>query len=170
MAKKKTSQKDFLAGELQSLIPELDEEGLAFLVEQGRIHLYNMQVTELNKAAQEANDASRRMQVITGRAGNNSSGKTAKAGDAFRIEGTKSGSSYYLFYNNSNIMFSRSEMIELVQISKGPGTVQETCERIYNWFVRERKDIFALVPFSDIYDEKLKIIVRLIKKNFSLKP
>ena len=33
---------DGLAAELVSLLPSLDAEGLAFLVQQARVHLYNM--------------------------------------------------------------------------------------------------------------------------------
>ena len=46
------TEKDSLAKELRGLIPQLDAEGLAFLVEQARIHIYNMQVTELNRIAE----------------------------------------------------------------------------------------------------------------------
>ena len=167
MAKKKNTKagnavgdKTALSKELRSLIPKLDSEGLAFLVEQARIHLYNMQVDELNKAAVAANAASSRK------------GTVAKAGsskaDSFRIDRTESGSSYYLYYRSGNVMLSRDEMVDLVKIVNLKISELEVRELLYTWFVRERKDIFALIPMKDQFDEKLKILALYIKKSFKL--
>jgi len=159
---KKTGEKgdewESLAGELRSLIPQLDSEGLAFLVEQAKVHLYNMRVDELNKAAAA---------VDAGEAGQKRGRLTPKpAEEEFRIDGTESGSSYYLHYRNNEIMFSRSEMIHLVKIVNAEGTNLEIRERLYNWFDRERKDIFALVPMKDKFDDRLKALVALFRKSF----
>jgi hypothetical protein len=60
MAKKTVdTERESLVKELKSLIPRLDSEGLAFLVEQAKIHLYNMQVDELNKTAAQTSEKSR---------------------------------------------------------------------------------------------------------------
>ena len=165
---KKTSSKNreqvLLANELQSLIPQLDSEGLAFLVEQARVHLYNMQVDKLNKAAVDVNTASRR---AAGIARNQKAAKPQN--EKLRIDGSESGSSYYLYYRNSNIMFARDEIIHLVKIAKAPGTDLEIRERLYNWFERERKDIFALLPMADKFDDRLKALAALLKKNFKIR-
>ena len=159
----KNAQQDALAKELRALIPKLDCEGLAFLLEQARIHLYNMQVEKLNNAAVAANAASERAAATRGR-------KPVKTGnDSFRLDGTESGSSFYLNYRNDSIMFSRDEMIRLVKIASSPGTDPEIRERLYNWFERERKDIFALVPIQDKSDARLKSIAAVLKKSFKLK-
>ena len=65
-------------------------------------------------------------------------------------------------------MFSKSEMSQLVKIVNGPGTELEVRGRLYNWFDRERADIFSLVNMNDKHDERMKEIVKLIKKNFQL--
>ena len=161
MKKKKDAEWESFAKELRDLIPQLDSEGLAFLVEQARVHLYNLQVEELNKAAAAANTASAKA------AGLMRGQKTAKQGkESFKILGSESGSSYYLHYRNDNVMFNRGEMTHIVKIVNGPGTEIEIRERLYKWFERERKDIFALVPMPDKFDERLKAIVALIKKSF----
>jgi len=164
---KKTGVKDVgresLAKELQSLIPQLDSEGLAFLVEQARVHLYNMQVDELNRAEVAA-------AAPAGKGGKKRGRSTSKPKDEeFRIDGTESGSSYYLHYRNNELMFSRDEMVHLVKIVNGEGTNLEIRERLYNWFERERKDIFALVPMKDKFDERMKALVALFKKSFKIK-
>jgi hypothetical protein len=162
---KKDPKREILVNELRTLIPKLDIHGLAFLVKQSRVHIYNMQVDELNKAARSANLSAARSKKITA-----SVEKTEKAKkETIRIVATSSGSGYYLYYQNSNVVFSRVEMVSLVKIVNGEGTTLEVAERLYSWFLRERKDVFALVPIEDKYDVKLKSIAALIKKNFKLK-
>ena len=167
MSKKKIQKKgewELLSKELKDLIPQLDSEGLAFLVKQARVHLYNMRVDELNKAADAANVASARTASIT------RGQKAAKpSNETLRIGGSESGSSFYIFYRNSNVMFSRDEMTRLVKIASAPGTDLEIRERLYNWFERERMDIFALVPMADKFDDRLKTLAALLKKNFKIR-
>ncbi|MDR1445327.1 MAG: hypothetical protein LBI90_00385, partial [Treponema sp.] len=144
--------RDSLARELRSLIPRLDAEGLSFLIEQARVHLYNMQVEELNKTL----------------AGSGTAAKPAR-GDSFRLERSGSGSSYYIVYNNDWIMLSKGEMVELVRIVSAPGTDPEIRERLYRWLEQERRDVLVSIPMADKFDEKLKTLAALIKQVFQLK-
>jgi hypothetical protein len=162
---KRTELKDDLAKELRSLIPRLDAEGLEFLIEQAQVHLYNMQVDELNK-------------TLTRPAGRGTGAKKTDPGAAkpprqsedIRIEGSGSGSSFYLFYHGQSVMFSRDEIIHLVKVVNGPGTALEIAERLFNWFDRERADVFALIPMNDYFDARLKKIAQVVKKNFKVQP
>ena len=164
------AQREAIAKELRGLIPQLDSEGLAFLVEQARVHLYNMQVDKLNIAAEAANAASAKASAAAKAAGIKRTGGTQKAGSAgLRLEGSESGSSYYIYYRNGNIMFSRDEMVHLVKIANAPGTDMEIRERLYNWFGRERKDVFAFLPIANRYDDTLKVIATLLKKTFQVR-
>ena len=174
------AQAKALAKELRDLIPKLDSEGLAFLVEQAKVHLYNMRVDELNKA-QEADDAAAsrtgKAGKGTGSAGSGRVGSVAKpasraggrADKNFRIDGTESGSSYYLHYGNNELMFSRNEMIHLVKMVNAGGTDLEIRERLYNWFEQERRDAFSVIPMKNKFDEHLKALVAHVKKNFKLR-
>jgi hypothetical protein len=146
--------REALARELRSLIPRLDAEGLSFLIEQARVHLYNMQVEELNKTPAGAGAGT---------------AKQAKRRDSFRLEGSESGSSCYIVYNNDWIMFSRDEMAQLARIISAPGTDLEIRERFYRWLERERRDVLVSIPMANKFDEKLKALVALIKKTFKLK-
>lgn len=148
--------RETLVKELRSLIPRLDAEGLQFLIEQAQVHLYNMQAAELNKAITGATPAG--------------ASKPAKQSENIRIEGSGSGSSFYMFYHGQSVMFSRDEIIGLVKIASGPGTALEIAERLFNWFDRERADIFALIPMNDYFDGRLKKIAQVIKKNFKIQP
>ncbi|MCL2338129.1 MAG: hypothetical protein FWC60_12015 [Firmicutes bacterium] len=167
-AGKKDAQRESIAKELRGLIPQLDSEGLAFLVEQARVHLYNMQVEELNKAAVAADAAASRSASLAGKAAPGR-GTSKAAAENFRIDGSESGSSFYIHYRNNEVMFSRDEMTRLVKIANGEGTDLEIRERLYNWFDRERTDVFAVVPIKDKFDDRLKTLVAMLKKTFKLR-
>jgi hypothetical protein len=151
---KKNQVQEGLAKELRALIPKLDSEGLDFLVKQAKIHLYNMQVDELNKTAQSINSSS----VVKSK-------KPQKTG-GLKIDTT--GAGYYLRYNNDGIIFSKNEMSRLVKIVNAPGTETEIASRLYNWFGQERIDIFSVIPISNKSDNLLISIAQLIRKNFKL--
>ena len=162
----KDKEREALLKELLELIPGLDAEGLALLADQAKVHIYNMQVDEHNRAIVAEAEKTGSVRKSGGKAASG----TAKP--AFAITGggaANSGASYYLHYGNNDVMFSGNEMIRMVKIVNGPGTDLEIRERLYNWFENERKDIFALVNFRDKFDERLKSLVTEIKKSFRLK-
>ena len=162
-------QKEFLVKELRGLIPKLDSEGLAFLVEQGRIHLYNMQVVKLNRAAVAAHAASSRAGQLAKKTGKTAAAAAKGGKDKFVLRGSETGSSYYLYFRNDDIMFSKTEIVQLVNIASGPGSSLEIKERIYNWFRRERTDFFGIVPIADKFDDRLKELAALFKKSFKVR-
>ena len=162
------SEKDALAKELRSLIPKLDAEGLRFLVEQANVHLYNMQVDILNQRAADGAEAKK--------SGGGKSRGAAKAANSekapaeeLRLEGSESGSSYYIVFRGQWLMFSRDEIARMVRIVSAPVSDLERLEHLFNWLERERRDIFAAIPIADKFDERLKKIAAMLKKNFKVK-
>ena len=145
----------------------LDNESLVYLVEQAKVHLYNMQVDEHNRAVLA--EAEKSSSGKAGRAGKNAAGAARSGAAVFTIKSTESGSSFYLHYKNDDVMFSRGEMTHLVKIVGGPGTNLEIRERLYNWFDRERRDFFSIVSIRDKFDDRLGELVTVIKKNLKLK-
>jgi hypothetical protein len=158
------SEKDSLAEELRSLIPRLDEEGLRFLIEQAEVHLYNMQVDELNDTLTRNAEAEKRTGKKTA-----SKSPAKKTKGEMRIAASETGSSIYIVYNEKWVMFSQDEMVRLVKIVNGPGADLEIRERLFNWFDKERGDIFETIPIADKFDERLKKVAALIKKSFKVK-
>jgi len=160
------TERELLAKELKGLIPKLDSEGLAFLVEQARVHLYNMQVDELNRAAiaAEASATTAAAKRRSAAGGSKTQAKPKSGRESYRIVGSESGSSFYLYCPNDEIMFSRGEMSQLIKIANGNGTDLEIRERLFNWFERERRDIFSAISIANKFDDKLKLLLGLIKK------
>jgi hypothetical protein len=153
-----------LADELVSLIPELDAEGLAFLIEQARVHLYNMRVVELDAAAVAAEN------VASAKRGASRTGHGTAAGvDDFTIQASSDGSTYDLVWQGKWKMFTSDEMLAMVRITSNKDTAAEVGGRLYRWFLAERSDVLQDIPFSGLADPKLKAIVALLRKTFTVK-
>jgi hypothetical protein len=155
----KNEKKEILIKELKGILPKLDEVGLIFLIEQANIHLYNMQIDELNSKKLITGDVSSKEAKIT----------TKKAAKDLRIEAAGDKSSYYIVYNGQWIMFTDEEMLHLVKIVSGKDSKQELAERLYRWFERERSDVFGVIPIKNQFDEELLAVLELIKKTFKIK-
>jgi len=166
MAKTKTlSEKDTITKELKSLIPKLDEEGLAFLLKQAQIHLYNMQVDELNrKITEDSLNASTASWQKTGKTKTKESKKTDDWFKDIKISGSKTG--YHILCNTQWVAFTTKEISSMVKIAKGTGTNSEVSERLYNWLARERSDLLNTALIANKFDEKLKSLISMLKKNF----
>jgi hypothetical protein len=161
------NSREALAKELRSLIPRLDAEGLQFLIEQARVHLYNMQVDELNQTMERAAGTKNAKPK-------KAAGKTAKTAakqagkDELRIEGSESGSSFYIVYRGQYVMFSRDEIAQMVRIVSAPVTELERQEHLLGWFERERPDLFSVVPVAGRQDQNVTGIAALLRKGFRI--
>jgi hypothetical protein len=158
-----SDEKQALAKELSDLIPRLDTEGLRFLIEQAQVHLYNMQVEELNSAVLRNAHTEMKSAPQKGR------GANSRTGEAMRIESSESGSSFYLVYRGKWVMFTRDEILALAKITRSPGTDLEIREHLYRWIERERSDLFEILPMPDKFDSRLKELIALLKKTFKVR-
>jgi len=174
---KKNGEKDAgcaaLAQELSSLLPELDEEGLAFLVEQARVHLYNMKLAELESAAESLERSSvARAGVAPSGPARKAAGKKAagdKAAAGLEIKASSDGSSYHIVHNGKWKLFSSDEMTALVRIARAQAPAPELASRIHRWLKAERSDFFHDLPVRGPSDPLLVALVGLLKKTFTIK-
>jgi ribosomal protein L23 len=165
--KAKKNERDLLADELKKLIPKLDEECLAFLIEQAQVHLYNVQVEALNDTIIKSQE---RKAAAAAKGG--AKGKTASAdasGGFSDIKVSDSGSSYYIVYKTEWIMFNKDELTSLVKIATSAGAELDIKERLFNWLSRERSDLLRSAGISAKFDPKLKSLAQLLKKRFKVK-
>ncbi|MCL2720855.1 MAG: hypothetical protein FWD47_05900 [Treponema sp.] len=168
-AVKKPTEVETLAKELKSLIPKLNEEGLAFLVKQANIHIYNMQVDELNntiiKEKQRDLAAAVRSQKTVKTV---KTVKTKVKSEGFTdIKMTSSG--YHILYGRLWISFTKGEITSMVKIVKGEGSALEISERLFNWLSRERTDILITASIANKFNDELKSLISLLKMNFKIK-
>lgn len=162
--RKSTETRKTLITELEELIPQLDEAGLEFLVEQARIHLYNMKVDELNSLAQN----------IGSPAGKTSRKKTQDPGAArpvpvFQIKAGSGGGSYHVSYQGNWKLFSDTEMLAMVRIVQGPGSQEERAARLFRWLRTERRDLLQDIPFQGAQDPLFIEFVSLLQKTFAIR-
>jgi len=142
--------------ELLDLLPELDEAGLAFLLEQAKVHRYNMEVERLNAISKPA-------------AADNSSHAPRdgeRAAGALRIERSTDGSTYHIVAGNDWKMFTAEEMAALVRITRAGEGAEETARRLRAWFARERKDVFLDFGLDGPSIGMTRDIAALILKTF----
>jgi hypothetical protein len=153
---KKQGKTEKLAAELKSLIPQLNEEGLLFLIEQAQIHIYNTQVDALNKSMAHTRHAESAVP-----------GKSKASGFGFKISEDKH--SYYLTYGNDWIMFNHAEMLQLAKIAASPLPDDDKRAGLYHWFDRERRDVFGTIPIRSPQSEILSQLIRLLNKSLKVK-
>lgn len=163
--------REALAKELASLIPELDAEGLAFLIEQARVHLYNMRVAELEAAAEEAERASTRARGLakTGGIGTKAGTKAGSASD-LSIKASGDGSAYDLVYGGKWKLFTGDEMLAMVRIATVKDPQNQVAGRLYRWLLAERSDVINDLGLSGLADPMLKHLVALLRTTFTIKP
>lgn len=166
-----------LSKELAGLLPSLDEEGLAFLVEQARVHLRNMEIDRLN-AEIEADEARSSADAGDGPPGGGGArGKRKKAavpGDVrrradFRIERSATGSSYHVISGGKWKMFTDDEMLAMVKICSSDDDVREVTDRLYTWLDAERPDAFADLELEGPHDPKMAELVELLRAKFKIR-
>lgn len=164
-----TSRRGALLKELKSVLEELDEEGLDFLLEQAHVHRYNMEVDRLNEA-EERREASRAEAPARG-------GKRAAAGTtasarvpSLRIERSKDGNTYHVVSGGRYKMFDAEEMLSLVRIAHANPDPAEAGRGLYRWMSRERTDALADLGFAGPSDPGLGALAALIRSSFAAPP
>lgn len=155
----KKTKKEILSAELITLIPEIDEEGLSFLLEQATIHLHNMRITHLEDQLANATDSS---------SGKKESVKKSTRAD-FRIDRSPSGASYHVISGGSWKMFTDEEMLSMVTIAQTKESLHEVAYRLWDWLERERPDALVDLSIEDYNDPRAKELVTLLRKKFAVR-
>ncbi|MCX7656111.1 MAG: hypothetical protein N2Z76_06265 [Treponemataceae bacterium] len=168
------TKKESLLKELAELLPQLDEEGLQFLLDQGRIHLYNMNLVELHAVVDEIPES-----PVRAKKGKISSSRKQKelspvSEPMFQIKAGSGGGTYHLVYQGKWKVFSDTEMLQMVRIVTEPESssnspLEEATKRLFLWFKRERTDVFQDIPFQGPGDPLLTEFVNLLRKTFRIR-
>lgn len=161
-ATKRGSDRSPARVELEALIPELDEEGIVFLLAQARTHRYNMEVERLNAvAARTVDKDDADVAVEPG------SGGLVRMGaeKGIRVERSADGSTYHIVSGGAWKMFSAEEMAALVRMTRADDPEEEVGRRLYAWLDRERRDALGDLgiarPSSPILSELVRVLRRV---------
>jgi hypothetical protein len=157
-SKPKTSRREELLKELRSLIKNIDEEGLQFLIEQSNVILYNMKVDELNKQA-EAVEKSRG----TGKRAGGAAEETP-----VEILSGHFGRGYTLVIGNQRKSMDQAEIYAMVKIAHKAQSRAAAAEQLFNWLDRFRDDVIidcGLKPKGS----RIDALYTKLKEQFSLR-
>ncbi len=140
MAPKKNKQESDdprkeLLKELRSLIKDIPEEGLLFLIKQANTILYNMRVEELNKAREKlTKEESTSLKKGTTQ-------KIKPKDDSVSIERSSFGRSFILIIAGNRKIMGEDELTKVVRIVFKAEDPEEGAERLFTWFKRNRDDV-----------------------------
>lgn len=165
-AKKEPTERDKLLKELRGLIKEVDEEGLAFLIQQARVIQHNMKIDELNREAERLHQEKRAAAQRTGKKSSSGHGKEAAGGVS--IERGSFGRSYILVINGQRKIIDQEEVLCLAEIARSAKTENTALERLYRWLEANRDDIL-LDAAIDPKDENLRALYSTLKTQFKPK-
>jgi hypothetical protein len=133
--------RDKLLKQLRSLIKEIDEEGLQFLIEQANVLIYNAKVEELNARREEvAREQRNAAQSSKGRSAK-AKKETAEAGSQVYFEPGKHSGGFLMDIDGNRFVMDQEEVMSLVGIAQKAPSRIEAHRRLYRWIEGNRDDI-----------------------------
>lgn len=135
-AAKSPTDREKLEKELVSLLPEIDAEGLLFLVRQANVLLHNKRVDELNAEMEREQKAKKTKRAgTTARVGENVTEITVE------IQQSPDGKTYYLLVDGQRHFFTSEEMASIVKLSFKPERKSDALRFLYQFMDNERKEV-----------------------------
>lgn len=136
-AKPKTTHEK-LAAELAAMIPEIDAEGLLFLVRQASVLLHNKRVDELNAEIEQQNGGKK---AVERRAG--TTARVGRSAEEITVEIQRSpdGKTYYMIINGQKHFLTAQEMAAVTQLCFKPERKSDALRLLFRYLTAERKEI-----------------------------
>ncbi|MBN1241096.1 MAG: hypothetical protein JXA15_00145 [Spirochaetales bacterium] len=146
-----------LRAELVELASELDAEGLEFLIEQARVHRYNMEVGKLERLGEE-------LEMSRGRSGASATkAAPAAAGAPPRFVAGGDGKTFHLVWKGEYKLFGGDEIAAMLKVAQGGPA------RLWAWLDRERSDVIGDLGLSGASDPDLARLAALIDSTFVIR-
>jgi hypothetical protein len=133
-----TEKREMLEEELQEAIGQIDEDGLAFLLNQAHVLIHNAQVQRINTELAELDRKNRAARKSLGRA-------TAAPGVAVPvgIEESEDHKAFFLSLGGTRKVLALDELKRLVRICYGAETKSAALRQLYTVLSRDRGDILV---------------------------
>jgi flagellar motility protein MotE (MotC chaperone) len=130
MGRKKTGRRERLVEEIESLLEELSEEDLSFLLRQAAVLVHNKKVDELNE----------RMAFAESENPEAAKTRPERVHKVFFDRAGKRGH-FFLQVGNARSIMDEAEVMALVRIAAKAPTQKAAADRLYRWFEENRDDI-----------------------------
>lgn len=124
-------KKSALIEKLSGMLPDLDEDGLAFLIRQATVLKHNAEVDALERDLAELES--------TPEPRSPGEGEEKRRPRAVEIEQT-GGDSFVIQVGRSRVFFTRDELRSLAKIVHAAENPQVGVQRLHRWFKKERVD------------------------------
>lgn len=157
---RQTEEEKKLAKELRTLLANLDSEGLLFLIEQAKIHIYNMQVIALQQGLSDIEEKRKKVKL---------SEKSKPEKNTFRIEKSSDGSVFHIVCNGKWKLINSDEMFSILKIVNSGLDNEEIRLNLIHWFFNERADFVSDFGLADTHDLRWIEFIKILKSDFKLK-
>jgi len=138
-----------LINEIDSLLPDLDEEGLILLLEQAR---------------------ARRLVLEEARTICRSSSASAQESETeLKIGRCDDGSTYYVVAGATWKLFSADEIAALVRIARNEEAADKASQGLFFWLHQERRDVLADLHIPNSASARLPELLELLRSNFPVR-
>ena len=127
-AENSSTQKARLEKELKAMIPQIQEEGLLFLIQQANTIIHNQRIVALEKETAELRQGK-------------SPAVQQKAGFDLEISRSADGKTYYLIVNGRKHFLDIQETRKIVDLCYRPPTRSAALKFLYQYFLNERDEI-----------------------------
>jgi hypothetical protein len=136
-----TEKRAMLEEELQEAIGQIDEDGLAFLLNQAHVLIHNAQVQRINSELVELDRKNRAARKSLGRAASapGAAGGVVRVG----IEESEDRKAFFLSLGGTRKVMALDEIKRLVRICYGAESKSAALRQLYTVLSRERGDILA---------------------------
>ncbi|MBN2510201.1 MAG: hypothetical protein JXB03_07990 [Spirochaetales bacterium] len=168
MAKKKTSTH---AQDLIKLLPQIDDEGLLFLLRQANTLIYNQKVDELNLQAEQLSQSREKGKAGPGKAVAKKGPQAARTAGEYPVSIEKGafGTSYIMAIGTTRKTFAEYEMLALVQVCNAAEGKADAMVRMYRWLDRNRDDVLLDAGIGSAKHPALGAMYAAFKETFRVR-
>lgn len=168
-SKKKPTRKEQLLEEVNKLLPQIDEEGLSFLIQQATTLIYNQKVDELNRSREVAARTSAPEDEAE-EASEGASGRKAEADRPVEVffEAGKNQNTYFMDVKGKRAILDQGELMRMVKIAQSADNPRAAQERVYRWLKNNRDDVLFDCGIHP-KDRKIAAICERLQSDFSIR-
>lgn len=149
---KEEAKRHVLRDELKKLIPQIDGEGLGFLLKQAQVIVHNVNVDRINRTLEQAGQSAGSKAVKRSEAGQ------AAESMGVHVEDSSSAKHHVVVLGTTRKMFSRDELRRLVAIAHSEANGAASSEQLYNWLKQNRGDVLF---DTEIGTKRHPLLIRL---------
>jgi hypothetical protein len=157
-APKAGARRERLAEELQEAIGQIDEAGLAFLLNQAHVLIHNTQVDKINRELAELeskNQAARRAMGVA-------------AAPLVRIEESDNGKTFFLGLGGTRKVLALEELQRLVRICYAAESKSAALRQLYTVLSRDRGDILVDAKIGGPGNPLIEGLFHILREKYRL--